>query len=155
MVHTACSRKAVLTLAVTILALAIGAGVSSHGNKDWAVPEAAKKAPNPVKSSPAVLAAAKKIYVEMCEQCHGEKGKGDGSEAMMYSVKPANFTDKPMMDEMSDGEIFYKMSEGRRPMPTFKNTLTEEQRWHMVHFVRTFAKAAPAKKNAPTKAHKH
>ena len=137
-----------------IFTLACSVGVSSHGNKDWPVPEAARKVPNPVKSSPAVLAAAKKIYVETCEQCHGEKGKGDGSEAMMYSVKPANFTDHHMMSEMTDGEIFYKITEGRKPMPGFKNSLTEEQRWQMVHFVRTFAKppaAPPAKKAASPK----
>lgn len=132
-------------------------GGLAHGPNAWPIPEPAKKVPNPVKASPAVLATAKKIYAEMCVQCHGEKGKGDGSEAMMYSVKPANFSDKHMMDEMTDGEIFYKMTEGRRPMPTFKNTLTEEQRWQMVHFVRTFASApparTPAKKATPT--HKH
>ena len=146
-------------VAASILAWAWGVASIPHGPNAWPIPEAAKKIPNPVQVSPRVLAAAKKTYAEMCVQCHGEKGKGDGSEAMMYSVKPANFSDKHMMDEMSDGEIFYKMSEGRRPMPSFKKTLTEEQRWQLVHFVRTFAAAATlaakaaAKKPAP--AHKH
>lgn len=146
-----------MVLAVAGATLAMAIGGLAHGPNAWPVPEAAKKVANPVKSSPAVLASAKKIYAEMCVQCHGEQGKGDGSEAMMYSVKPANFTDKHMMDEMTDGEIFYKITEGRRPMPTFKNTLTEEQRWQMVHLVRTFTAApaakTPAKKTAP--AHKH
>lgn len=130
----------------------------SHGGKEWPVPEEAKKRVNPLKATPQALAAAKKIYDDTCVQCHGESGKGDGTEAMMYSVKPANFADKHMMDGMTDGEIFYKMTEGRRPMPGFKNTLTEEQRWQLVHFVRTFAQnaaKAPAKKGEPAKAHKH
>jgi len=52
-----------------------------------------------------------------------------------------------MMEEMTDGEIFYKISEGRRPMPSFKKRLTEEQRWQLVNYVRTFApKLEPAPK---------
>lgn len=137
------------------MTLALSAGVFSHGDRNWPVPEAAKKRANPVKSTPQVLVAAKSIYAEMCVQCHGDTGKGDGTEAMMYTVKPANFTDKPMMDAMTDGEIFYKMTEGRRPMPAFKNTLTEEQRWQMVHFVRTFASAAPKEPNKKAAPHKH
>ena len=149
-----CQLTAAAVAFFTALALVISPAVLSHGDKNWPVPDAAKKRPNPVKATPQALAAAKKIYTEMCMQCHGDTGKGDGTEAMMYTVKPANFTDAHMMKEMTDGEIFFKMTEGRKPMPGFKNTLSEEQRWQLVHFVRTFAapSAAPAKKAAP---HKH
>jgi mono/diheme cytochrome c family protein len=41
---------------------------------------------------------------------------------------------------LSDGEIFYAISEGRKPMPPMKTTLSEEQRWQIVHFVRTLRK---------------
>ena len=71
----------------------------------------------------------------------------------MYSTKPANFTDAHMMSEMSDGELFYKMTEGREPMPSFRRQLTEEQRWQLVHYIRTFTpkpkpKPEPAKKTS-------
>lgn len=145
-------RIPLMTLATSALALLLPA--APHGDRNWPVPEEARKHPNPVKATPQVLAAAKKNYLELCIQCHGESGKGDGTGAMMYTVKPANFTDTHMMQEMTDGEIFYKMSEGRRPMPGFKNNLSEEQRWQLVHFVRTFSKAAPAKP-AKAPAHKH
>ena len=146
---------------VFILFLIASAGVTlrvaAHGS-NWPVPEAAKKMKNPVPLSDAALQAAKAIYEDKCAQCHGDTGKGDGSEAAMYDVKPANFSDAHMMGEMTDGEIFYKMSEGRQPMPAFKKQLTEEQRWQLVHYVRTFApkpqpkkeEAKPAKK-VPTK----
>ena len=78
----------------------------------------------------------------------------------MYSVKPANFTDSHMMSEMTDGELFWKLSEGRRPMPSFKKRLTEEQRWQLVNFVRTFAPppplpAKPAVSAKKSRVHKH
>ena len=144
-------------LAIAMVAVA---AFAAGAHKNWPVPEAAKKRPNPVAVSPAVLAAAKKLYVDKCEQCHDDKGTGDGPMAMMYSVKPADFTDQRMMAEMTDGELFYKLSEGREPMPTFKKQLTEEQRWQLVHYVRSLTAAAKAKspaKKAPAKSapHKH
>jgi mono/diheme cytochrome c family protein len=96
--------------------------------------------------------------MDSCAQCHGEQGKGDGPDAPMYDVVPTNFTDAHMMAEMTDGEIFWKVSEGRRPMPSFKKRLTEEQRWQVVNYLRTFVpKPAPKpdppahKKAAPSK----
>lgn len=149
-------RKPSPTLwSVVLLALAVGA--AAHGPKLWVVPEKAKKLKNPVPATEASLAAAKPLYVEHCAQCHGEAGKGDGPEAAMYAVKPADFTDAHMMREMTDGEIFWKISEGRRPMPSFKKKFTEEQIWQLVTYVRAFAPGLastqpPAnKKTAPHK----
>jgi len=154
------SRRRSARTAFLLLSLSLTLVVSAiaHGKKDWPVPEEAKKMKNPVPPSDAVLAAAKAIFDEQCANCHGDKGKGDGPDAPMYSVKPADLSDAHMMSEMTDGEIFYKITEGRKPMPTFKKTLSEEQRWQLVHYVRSFApkptalpaakKAAPAKKTS-------
>jgi mono/diheme cytochrome c family protein len=139
-----------LRLAV-LATLAAGAAALAHGPKDWPVPAAARAMKNPVAVTPEALKAAKAIYDDKCSQCHGDTGKGDGPESLMYSVKPANFADAHMMGEMTDGEIFYKMTEGREPMPGFKRQLTEEQRWQLVHYIRTFA---PKPKNEPAKAAK-
>ena len=138
-------------LLASSLALVLWAG--AHGKKPWPVPEEAKKLTNPLPASEATLRAAKDLYTEYCAQCHGDTGKGDGTEAAMYKTKPADLTDAHMMSEMSDGEIFYKVTLGRRPMPGFKKTLTEEQRWMLVSYVKTFAAqaAVPAGRNS----HKH
>lgn len=128
-----------------IAGVALAAWAAAHGEKSWSAPEEAKKLKNPVATSEATLAAAKAIYMDNCAQCHGEQGKGDGPDAPLYAVVPTNFTDAHMMGEMTDGEIFWKVSEGRRPMPSFKKRLTEEQRWQVVNYLRTFApKPAPA-----------
>ena len=44
----------------------------------------------------------------------------------------------PKMWKQSDGSMFYKITEGREPMPPAEN-LDEEQRWHLVNYVRTLA----------------
>ncbi len=122
--------------------------------KDWVVPEEAKGLKNPVQPSEAALKAAKTLYTDHCVQCHGETGKGDGSEAMMYDPLPADLTDAKRMAPVTDGEIFYKISEGKDPMPTFKKRMNEEQRWQLVLLVRSFSQPAAAsppddKKTAP------
>lgn len=145
------NHPAILRIAILLaLAPALATWAVAHGKKDWPAPEEAKKLKNPLAVTDASLAAAKAVFLDNCAQCHGEGGKGDGPEAPMYDVKPADFTDAHMMGEMTDGEIFWKISEGRRPMPEFKKRLTEEQRWQLVNYVRTFApNPAPAPKPTP------
>lgn len=137
----------VLFLPAAVLSLAAWAG--GQGKNKWPVPEAAKKVKNPVPVTEEGLTAARDLFLENCAQCHGEKGKGDGPQAAMYSVKPADFTNAQAMGKMTDGEIFYKMSEGRGPMPPFKTFLSEENRWQLVNFVRTFAPKTSDSLNKP------
>lgn len=153
------SKRVVFGSGTVILLLSLGLAVRAipHGKDPWPAPPEAKKLKNPVATTPESLAAAKALYMDQCAQCHGDEGKGDGPEAPMYSVKPADFSDSGMMSQMTDGEIFWKIGEGRRPMPSFKKRLTEEQRWHLVIFVRAFAPkpAADAKSTGGKKTPAH
>lgn len=120
--------------------LLIGAGSAVYAflhPGPWIVPDAAKRVPNPLKPSQADLPRAQRVYLDKCAECHGDSGKGDGSQGKMYDPLPTNFTDAQQMDKVSDGELFYKISEGHRPMPSFKKRLTEEQRWQLVLFLRS------------------
>ncbi len=135
-------RSTGIVLSGMALAVMLVLSAVAHDSKDWPVPEAAKKTKNPVPRTVAALAAARDTFNDRCVNCHGDTGKGDGTDAMMYTPKPADLTDAHMMGMMSDGEIFYRISEGRKPMPDFKKKLTDEQRWQLVHFVRTLAPKA-------------
>ena len=128
-------------------------------DKPWVVPEEVKKLKNPLPPSESTLNAARGIYMDECAQCHGEHGKGDGPEATMHSLAPADLTDTRHLNTVADGEIFYQISEGRKPMPSFKKRLTEDQRWGLVLLVRSFSapsllpvheKHADAAKNTAT-----
>ena len=105
----------------------------------WPVPEEAKQLKNPLQASPSALNSAKKIYLDKCANCHGDTGKGDGRDAARYDPQPANFTDPRRMSGVTDGELFYKISEGKKPMPVFKTKLSEDDRWHLVLLIRSFA----------------
>lgn len=128
------------TLFVLLLALIFLAVVYTHfqENKPWIIPEEAKARKNPLQPSEAALKSAKPLYAESCANCHGNSGKGDGSEALRYDPKPADFTDTRHMDTVTDGALFYQISQGRKPMPAFKKRMTEDQRWQLVLLVRSF-----------------
>ena len=111
-------------------------------NKPWIVPEEFKALKNPVLPSEFNLNSAKQIYSEECAQCHGDHGKGDGPEARTHLPLPADLTDAARMARITDGEIFYQITQGRRPMPSFKNRLTPDQRWQLVLLIRSFTPPA-------------
>jgi mono/diheme cytochrome c family protein len=139
------SRKTLLAaLLVVILAAVVYALLD---NPPWNVPEAAKQIKNPVAPSEAALAEIRPIYLDKCAVCHGDSGKGNGHDASLYDPRPTNFTDAPHIHAVSDGELFYKMSQGRRPMPSFRKRLSEQQRWQLVLLIRSFT--APPTAPAP------
>ncbi|HMD08540.1 MAG TPA: c-type cytochrome [Candidatus Acidoferrum sp.] len=140
--NAALRRK--LFLALILVTLCVVAVFAYYENRPWKVPEEAKLRPNPIQPSALALAAGRTMYMDKCTQCHGQTGKGDGPDAASYYPSPTSLVDANHMNSVTDGEIFYQISEGRKPMPAFKRKLTEEQRWQLVLYVRSFAPAAPA-----------
>ena len=57
----------------------------------------------------------------------------------MYDPSPSDLTDTAKINARTDGEIYFQITEGRKPMPAFKKKLTEEQRWQLVLYVRALA----------------
>jgi mono/diheme cytochrome c family protein len=135
-------------LACTIAMIFISIGFAAFQKTPWIVPPEEKARKNPLTASDANINAAKQIYLDHCANCHGDTGKGDGSDAMMYDPAPADLTDAARLGKITDGEIYYQITEGRKPMPSFKKRLTEGQRWQLVLLVRSFAgtPAAPQAK---------
>jgi mono/diheme cytochrome c family protein len=135
-------RKSLFVLLLLVIAGAILYTV--YQNRPWTVPVEAKQLKNPLQPSDAVLQSIRPLYLDKCGSCHGNTGKADGHDASLYDPKPTNFTDAARMSSATDGELFYKISQGRKPMPSFKKRLTENQRWQLVLFLRSFA-ASPAR----------
>jgi mono/diheme cytochrome c family protein len=139
-----------LLLALVIILIFLSIGLAAFHKTPWKVPLEDKLRKNPLAASDADLIAAKPVYNEYCANCHGDSGKGDGSDAMMYDPSPSDLTDAKHMNSLTDGDIYYQITEGRKPMPSFRKKLTEDQRWQLVILVRSFA--APASSTpAPTK----
>src|SRR6185503_6767273 len=113
----------------------------------WELPEDADKTKNPTTASPESIAKGKELYMERskgnCVFCHGETGAGN--EATISSGrlrrKPADLTNKERMTAMTDGEVFWKITKGIQGiMPAGEKRMSEEERWHVLNYVRTLAK---------------
>ena len=85
------------------------------------------------------LPASKILYVANCGPCHGEKGKGNGPAAPGLNPKPADHTSAGVQSE-TDGSLFWKVSNGHNPMPSYKKIFSDQQRWELINFIRTLAK---------------
>ena len=121
----------------------IGASFSYKGlqePKPWPVPDNYKTMKNPVASNAESLAEGKALWGTHCKSCHGTKGMGDGPKAAQLKTEAGDFT-KANVQAQSDGALFYKTSEGRDDMPSFKKKIPDaDERWSIVNYMRTFKK---------------
>jgi len=102
----------------------------------WKAPKEAKQIKNPVASSTTSIANGKKLFRSRCAVCHGTKGSGDGPGAKALVPKPESLT-TALVQNQTDGELFWKVTNGRNDMIKWGPILTEKQRWDLVNYMRT------------------
>ena len=102
-------------------------------------PPSADTIKNPLKGDMASILAGRKIYTQLCVTCHGDKGKGDGIAAPGLARPPADHT-SGFVQNQTDGALFWIITVGNNPMPTYKKTITTLQRWQVINYIRTLAK---------------
>jgi mono/diheme cytochrome c family protein len=131
-------KKSLIIMTAGLFTLALFAFTSkTMDQKPWPVPDAFKTKANPVKSDATSIATGKELYNQHCKSCHGNKGKGDGPKASQLDTECGDFT-KATFQAQTDGSIFYKMSEGRKDMPSFKKKITDANDiWAVINYVRT------------------
>lgn len=114
-------------------------GQEKPKGKPWPAPESAIKMKNPVKADEASLKEGKELYGQHCKSCHGAKGKGDGPKAEKIDISCGDFSSAEFA-KTSDGEMYWKTTQGRKPMPSYKEKLSDNERWTIVNYMRTLAK---------------
>jgi mono/diheme cytochrome c family protein len=148
MISTNKSRLLMCRVVIAAGVLCVAAGISYSGDAppaDWKAPAEAASKQNPVPAGDGSIAAGKKAYLGNCLACHGVGGKGDGPAAAAISPPPRDLAD-PNISSQTDGALFWKITTGRKPMPHFDQTLTDENRWNVVNYVRTLEPRAAAGK---------
>jgi mono/diheme cytochrome c family protein len=104
--------------------------------QQWQAPPEAAKLKNPVKGQPDAAKTGMSYYMQRCEACHGKDGRGQGWMAPSVKKKPTDLTSR-MVQANTDGELWWKITNGRSPMPAHKVRFDDEQRWYIVTFLRT------------------
>ena len=137
--------SAILSITVSILAASAALSMLGADSNQWVVPARAAARKNPVPADETSIALGKSIFERQCIQCHGPKGKGDGPTAAKLAKRPGDLSD-PKLWEQTDGTLLWKLTEGHKPMPTFKNLMSDEERWPVINYVRTLAPKPAASK---------
>jgi mono/diheme cytochrome c family protein len=142
-------RNLLLGASVAFVIVAAAGSIVLYATRDWNAPGAAKNLRNPAPPTNDSLRTGMTNYATHCQSCHGARGDGKGERAEKLSIAPSDFTDGHAMSRITDGELFWKISHGRRPMPAFQDKLTEQERWQVVDYIRTLEQkpaggAAPA-----------
>ena len=107
----------------------------------WNVPEESKTLKNPFGTDNEALSNGKMLYNMHCRLCHGKNGLGDGPGGRDLDTKVPDLNSEAIISQ-SEGELFYKITTGRKDMPEYKNKIPEdEDRWNLVIYIqKTFGK---------------
>lgn len=102
--------------------------------EEWIVPEdqAAKTAPF-LFTAESVQQGAD-LYAKNCQSCHGNPTKANFVKLDPSPGDPAS----EKFQKLTDGDMFYKITNGRGAMPQFKMILSEEERWDLISYIRSY-----------------
>ena len=109
---------------------------SEHGTR---VPQRIAQQKNPFPPNDKNLSAGKALYAKHCVECHGTAGKGDGKRAPDCDPAPTDLTEAAV-SRQPDGVLYWKITRGRRPMPSFEKMMSDDDRWLVVLHMRTLAR---------------
>lgn len=124
-----------LTRTIMAIMLLLTLSNTMLAQSNWEAPASADKLQNPYKGNNTATEEGKKLYNQLCSVCHGKKGKGDGLAGMNLNPRPANLTSSKVQSQ-TDGAIYWKITEGNPPMASYKQALTDQQRWQLVNYIR-------------------
>jgi hypothetical protein len=85
------------------------------------------------------------LFQTNCASCHGINGDGNGPASGALEPKPSSFADPSRNEMLSDGYLFWRISEGglsapfNSAMPAWKPIFSEVEIWQLVSFIRTLS----------------
>jgi len=119
-----------------------------------AMPEQGAQPAAPAAAAAAAPAAApdvkqgEQLYATYCATCHGPRGDGDGPAAAALDPKPVKHHDGAYMNALTNEHLFKVIKEGGPAvgksalMAPWGGTLSDQQIWDVVAFVRSLAEPA-------------
>ncbi|MCA9134010.1 MAG: DUF3341 domain-containing protein [Planctomycetales bacterium] len=133
------------------------AETASESEAAEAAPAAADGEPNyawitefPIQPDEALYALGRKKFDQNCALCHGYAGYGDGlvsqralSLAEGYWLQPTSLHEE-RIQQQPVGRIYYTISNGKGKMASYAASLTPQERWAVVLYVRALQRSQNA-----------
>ena len=132
--------------AVMFLAVIVGCKASSPGKLETKTMTFAKhhifvgnkNQKNPLPDTPETLADGKEAFSHYCIVCHGMDGQSTGVPFADHISPPIPSLASPDVQSYTDGQLKSILDNGIQPsgMPGSKGTLSDEELWSIVVFLR-------------------
>jgi len=130
-------KRIIIIKYITILIPFVFLFINSYSQSDeWVVPKENNEQVSNFQFTDVNVKSGESLYQKNCLSCHGEPSKGNYASLQPSPGDPAS----EKFQKQSDGSIFFKITEGRVLMPQFKNILSENERWEVVAYIRSFNK---------------
>jgi cytochrome c5 len=101
---------------------------------DWVVPDEAKGKVCSFHFTAETVKSGENVFQKNCKSCHGDPGKQNWAKIVPPPGDPASAG----FQGQTDGEMFYRITNGKTPMPQFGNILSDEERWQVISYLRSF-----------------
>jgi mono/diheme cytochrome c family protein len=138
--HLGPNVKWLAVFAVLLGSTLVAVSVEESGSKEkWVAPAAEARTKNPVAANESSLVAGQKIYLQRCVGCHGKTGNGDGPDAADLGIHPAKLSNATVQQQ-TDGELFWKVTVGKKPMPGYRSRVSPTDRWNVINYLRTLGR---------------
>lgn len=118
----------------TILLFGIFFACMLHGQDKLIIPESYQKRVSPFVFTQEHIELGEGLYNANCKSCHGDPGQENYIELDPLPGDPAS----AKIQSHTDGEIFYWLVVGRGLMPRFRDILSDEERWHIIAYLRSY-----------------
>jgi copper transport protein len=131
--------RSLLRAGVVLVAVLLGVGAASRAAVEAAnqPPAAAAAMANPQPATADSILRGRELYLANCAACHGINGDGDGPTVAGW-LPPLRTLGEEVPD-LSDGALAHRIAVGSAGtrMPAFASTLSENDRWDLVNYLRT------------------
>jgi mono/diheme cytochrome c family protein len=95
---------------------------------------------NPLPFEGAIVELGQRGYGYFCVMCHGPRLDGNGTVGQSFYPLPTHLK-RAYVQKQPDGVLFYKISFGYKRHPYLADTVSEDYRWAIIHYLRSLVKS--------------
>lgn len=106
-----------------------------YGAGDAEAERAGRDLENPLPPTAGHVARGEKLFSSYCRPCHGPRGEGDGPVAGRFPTPPS--LGAAHAKAMPDGRLYHVIARGQGLMPPHAIQVRGDDRWKLVHFIRS------------------